>query len=230
MISGGTGMRTLVNATLVLVSAAAVALTVPSAAAAAPADPPPWKWSEPIALVDMYGASQGKIPGHPGNWHAMEVRVEGDDDGVQGGTTDWQCPPGAEPGHEDGNPCEILAVWSMGDDAGITITWSPRIRQLRARGTVQLENNETGAFRMARVNAVYRADGRYTRTDSMSSEQWPHNTVYQTRMIERVRIGATAGGRLGWVRLDPSETTVWQEQIVVRRSAQRKIHTEGDGA
>jgi hypothetical protein len=200
-------MRPYVRSALVVMSVLTACLTTVAPAQAATG---PWVESAPAPFATVIGQVHGTIAGHAGNWHTLGVDVDGDDDGVNGGLADWQCPDTATELNAD--ICTELDGWVFYENGQIVVTWSPGLRYMKVVGPVTLEHEvANGELIPATLNIRIRATGDLTRTVTIQAI----TPTYDIKVVDASRTNVTFSGRLGWVKVtDSPSNSNWPLRVV----------------
>jgi hypothetical protein len=199
-------MRPYVRCALVFLSVFTTAVTTVGSAQAASG---PWVEEVPAPLANVRALVHGTIAGHVGNWHVLSVDVDGNDDGVNGGLSDWQCPAAATEWTES---CAEVDGWEFYDNGQIVVTWSPGLRYMKVVGPVTLEHYFTnGEQRPAKLNLRLRATGDLTRSVTVQAA----SPTEDIKVVDASRTTVTFSGRLGWVKAtDSPSNTIWPIRVV----------------
>jgi hypothetical protein len=112
---------------------------------------------------------------------------------------DWECPDGVRPAarwYAHPNACEKIDSWGFNDfgPGPIQAWWSPKLRYMTIKGSVNVEHYEDGAQSKGSINVRIRADGAYTET--VMSQTGTH------LVLRRTRTGAVARGRILFTALN----------------------------
>jgi hypothetical protein len=200
-------MRPYVRCALVATSVFAAVLTTVAPAQAATG---PWVEETPAPFANVQAHVHGTIAGHAGNWHVLGVDVDGDDDGVNGGLSDWQCPDAATELNAD--TCTELDGWVFYENGQIVVTWSPGLRYMKVVGPVTLEHEViNGELKPATLNLRIRATGDLTRTVTIQANT-PTDDI---KVVDASRTNVTVSGRLGWTKVtDSPSNTNWPVRVV----------------
>lgn len=197
--------RAALSATVVAV-AAAMATVVPAQAADGG-----WEYAQaPSVQVDEDFFMHQHVDGHPGNWHLLNIRVQQDDDGTMGALTDLKCPRGERPAWTGDDDCTVVGGAYFDDDAELTVTWAPGLRNIHVSGDIVLHDSATDEPTASTINLRLHASGKLHRTVSRSLES---GTEYKRVELER---GGTiaATGHLGWLKATKAGVTHTQPLYV----------------
>jgi hypothetical protein len=200
-------MRPYLRCALVATSIFAAVLTTVAPAQAATG---PWVEEVPAPFATVGGWVHGPMAGHGGNWHLLSVDVDGDDDGVNGGLADWQCPAAATEVTFDS--CTEVDGWVFYENGQIAVTWSPGLRYMKVVGKVTLEHEVVnGELIPATLNLRIRATGPLTRTVTVQ----PNTPTDDIKVVDASRTNVTFSGRLGWTKVtDSPSNSNWPLRVV----------------
>jgi len=187
--------RAAVSAAAVAV-AAATASVVPAQAAGGG-----WGYAQsPSLQIDESFFMHKHVKGHPGNWHLLQLSVQQDDDGVIGGIQDYRCPRGEAPAPNRDDDCTQVGGFQFVDELGLTVKWSPRLRQVHVYGDIVLEDYfDTGDLTNTTMNVRLYAAGRFHRTVTYAAPTGTDPMEYKTVDIRRGG-KITAEGHLAWLK------------------------------
>ncbi|MFN8189431.1 MAG: hypothetical protein U0R78_03155 [Nocardioidaceae bacterium] len=188
---------------------AGLALAVTATAAPAQAGQG-WTKIERNAWFAALTWQPGALPGHEGNWHTVSVDYDGDDDGLTGGISDWQCPDDTtEPSYL---VCDRLADWELTDVDGVTVRFTNNARWASLRGPATLVNAGDGTSDSVRVHVRLRSTGDLTRLVERSADD-----VLRYRVVTSTGADLVARGHVGPVRFGGGVATETAD-LQVRRT------------
>lgn len=171
--------------------AALAGLALASTAVAGPAQASSgWTKIERNAWFAALTWQPGAVAGHEGNWHTVSVDYDGDDDGLTGGITDWQCPDGTtEPSYL---VCDRLADWELTDVESVKLRFTNSARYAWLRGPATLVSSADGTTDSVRVNVRVRATGDRTRVVERSADD-----AFRYRVVTTTGADVVARGHVG---------------------------------
>ncbi len=191
--------------------AAVAALALAGAAVSGPAHASDgWTRIERNAWFAALTWQPGAVAGHEGNWHTVSVDYDGDDDGLTGGITDWQCPDGTTDPTADA--CTRLADWELTDIEAVTVRFTTNAKHAHVRGPATLVRSDDGTVDLVRVNVWVRATGDRTRQVERSADD-----VLRYRVVTTTGADLVARGHVGPVRFGGGVATETRD-LQVRRT------------
>jgi hypothetical protein len=201
-------MRPHIRYALVVVSVIAASVTTIGPALAATG---PWVEETPAPFATVIAFVPGALAGHEGNLHTFAVDVDGDDDGVNGGLSDWQCP---EPVTGWSDACTQVAGWDFWEDGRVVVTWSAGVKYMQVIGPITLESEWTGELIQSQMNVRIHATGELTRTKSVTHYKFPSDS-WDTKVVDASRDSVTFSGRMAWLKTtnSPSNSN-WPLRVV----------------